>query len=94
MPSFIPSGIFAIGFTEQDVLDIIAKAKTYIKQGKVTMSYGDSGSSASKQFTLPIDQVLMECQFALKKINPTVYNGGSTKKKRILVSDYRSFKHF
>lgn len=94
MPTPVASGIFTIGFTEQDILDIIQKAKTFMKQGKVTMSYGDSGSSASKQFTLPIDQVLIECQYALKKINPTVYNGGSTKKKRILVSDYRAFKDF
>lgn len=94
MPTPVASGIFTIGFTEQDVLDIIQKAKTFMKQGKVTMSYGDSGSSASKQFTLPIDQVLIECQYALKKINPTVYNGGSTKKKRILVSDHRAFRDF
>jgi spore germination protein YaaH len=83
-------GLFVTNWTEAEVLQVQQKAKDFMMQGKVLMSYGDGGSSGSKQFVMPVDQILEECAYALKKLNPSVYGG----KKRILYTDYRAGKDF
>ena len=48
------SGLFVIGFTAAEVLQIQAKAKELLLEGKTLMSWGESGSTASKQFAMPV----------------------------------------
>ena len=80
-----PNGIFTVGFEKHEIEAIQKKAKSFLLAGKVMMSYSDGGSSASKQFSMPVNEVLMECAFALKKL--------SGKQKRILYTDYRAFRY-
>ena len=71
-------GLF-LDFTTSEITTILAKAKTLITEGKTLMAYGIGGRNATKQFTLPIDQVLRECIFALKKKDPATYGHLSTR---------------
>ena len=42
-------------------------------EGKTLMSCGDSGSTATKQFAMPVKEVLEECKFALRTLDPETY---------------------
>jgi hypothetical protein len=66
-------GLFVTGFTAAEVALIQAKAKELLLEGKTLMSWGESGSSASKQFAMPIAEVLAECAHALPILDPTTY---------------------
>ena len=66
-------GLFTTGFTVAEVLQIQAKAKEMLLEGKTLMSWGDSGSTAAKQFAMPIKEVLDECKFALSALAPATY---------------------
>lgn len=78
------SGIF-IGLEEQDLLDLRNKALAAMKQGRNLMSYSDSGSSASKQWSLPPKEMFDEAMFALSKLDPSTYG----RRKTISRSDWR-----
>jgi len=80
-----PNGIFTVGFEKHEIEAIQKKAKSFMMQGKVMMSYSDGGSSANKQFTMPVNEVLLECAYALKKL--------AGKQKRILYTDYRASRY-
>jgi len=71
-------GLF-LNFTTSEITTIQAKAKTLLTDGKTLMSYGIGGRNATKAFTLPIDQVLRECIYALKKKDPATYGHLSTR---------------
>ena len=71
-------GLF-LDFTTSEITTILAKAKALITEGKTLMAYGIGGRNATKQFTLPVDQVLRECRFALKKLDPATYGYLSTR---------------
>ena len=49
-------GLFTVGFTVAEVLRIQAKAKEMLMEGKTLMSWGDSGSNASKQFPMTVKE--------------------------------------
>ena len=66
-------GPFVIGFTAAEVLQIQAKAKELLLEGKTLMSWGESGSTASKQFAMPVREVLEECAHALPVLDPDTY---------------------
>jgi hypothetical protein len=66
-------GLFLIGWSQQDILDVINSAKTSIKQGKTIMSYGEGSTNVSKQFALPPDEALIEAQYALQTLWPATY---------------------
>jgi len=42
-------------------------------EGKTLMSWGDSGSTVQKQFSMPVDRVLAECAHALRVLDPGTY---------------------
>ena len=63
-------GLFIIGFTLAEVIEIQSKAKQLLLEGKTLMSWGESGSSASKQFAMPVSEVLEECAHALPRLDP------------------------
>lgn len=66
------SGIF-IGLSESDILAIRAKAVAMLTEGKTIMSYSDTGTSVSKQFVMPVKEVLAECRMALQQLDPGTY---------------------
>jgi hypothetical protein len=66
-------GLFISGFTISEVLAIQSRAKEFLIEGKTLMTWNEAGSSATKQFTMPIDQVLEECAHALRILDPATY---------------------
>ena len=66
-------GLFTTGLTVAEVLQIQAKAKEILMEGKTLMAWGDSGSTATKQFAMPVKEVLEECKFALRTLDPETY---------------------
>ena len=68
----MPSGLF-VDFSEAEVLAIRSQAKTMLTEGKTIMSWSSGNTSTSKSFVMPVKEVLEECRYALRKINPTDY---------------------
>ena len=66
-------GLFITGFTISEVLAIQQRAKELLLEGKTIMNWNDAETSASKQFTMPVDQVLDECGHALRVLDPSTY---------------------
>lgn len=66
-------GLFTVGFSVSEVLQIQSRAKALLLEGKTLMSWSDSGSSVSKQFPMTVKETLEECAFALQKLQPEVY---------------------
>lgn len=66
-------GLFTTGFSVAEVLQIQAKAKEMLMEGKTTMAWGDSGSTVSKQYPMPVKEVLEECAYALRVLDPATY---------------------
>ena len=66
------TGLF-VNFTESEVLLILSRAKAMVTEGKTILSYGTQGTNVGKAFTLPVDRVIEEANYALKKLNPTQY---------------------
>ena len=66
-------GLFVTGFTVADVLAIQSKAKQMIMEGKTIMSWGDSGTSVTKQFPMTVKETLVECAYALGVLDPATY---------------------
>jgi hypothetical protein len=66
-------GLFIAGFTISEVLAIQQRAKGFLIEGKTLMTWNEAGSSATKQFTMPVDQVLEECAHALRILDPATY---------------------
>jgi hypothetical protein len=66
-------GLFITGFTISEVLAIQQRAKEFLIEGKTLMTWNEAGSSATKQFTMPVDQVLEECGYALRVLDPATY---------------------
>ena len=71
-------GLFITGFTVSEVLAIQQRAKEFLIEGKTLMTWNEAGSSATKQFTMPIDQVLEECAHALRVLDPSTYGRART----------------
>ena len=66
-------GLFVTGFTVSEVLAIQQKAKEFLLEGKTLMNWSDSGTSVGKQFTMPVDEVLVECAHALRILDPDTF---------------------
>lgn len=66
-------GLFVTGFSVAEVLQIQAKAKELLVEGKTVMAWGDSGSTVSKQFPMTVKEVLEECAYALRVLDPATY---------------------
>ena len=66
-------GLFVTGFTVADVLAIQSKAKQMLMEGKTVISWGDSGTSVTKQFPMTVKETLEECAYALCILDPVTY---------------------
>jgi len=82
-------GLFITRFTVAEVLQIQAKAKVYLLEGKTLMQWTDSGSQAIKQFAMPIKEVLEECAYALRILDPATYGP----RRRVAQSRMPPFLH-
>lgn len=71
--SYTAQGLFTVGFTVAEVLAIQAQAKKDVLAGRVITSYGDQGKSVQKQFAMPPREMLAECAYALKHLDPDTY---------------------
>ena len=80
-------GLFVTGFTVSEVLAIQSRAKALLLDGKTIMSWNDSDTNVTKQFTMPVDQVLEECAHALRILDPFAY-GKSQRVASSTVSGY------
>lgn len=80
-------GLFITGFTVAEVIQIQSKAKELLVEGKTVMQWGDSGSTVSKQFPMTVKEVLEECAFALRILNPATYGP----RRRVLQSTVAPF---
>ena len=76
-------GLFTTGFTVAEVLTIQRRAKELLLEGKTILNWNDADTSVSKQFVLPVDQVLDECGHALRILDPATYG-----KSRIAVTSF------
>ena len=66
-------GLFITGFNVTEVLAIQRRAKELLLEGKTIMNWNDADTSVSKQFAMPVDQVLEECAHALRILDPATY---------------------
>ena len=66
-------GLFVTGFTVAEVLAIQSKAKQMLMEGKTVISWGDSGTSVTKQFPMTVKETLDECDYALRVLDPVTY---------------------
>lgn len=63
-------GLFTKGFFRKEVKAIQNKAKEALLEGKTIMSWNDGGgTSVTKQFAMPVADVLAECAYALRKLD-------------------------
>ena len=76
-------GLFTTGFTVAEVLAIQRRAKELLLEGKTILNWNDADTSVSKQFVLPVDQVLEECGHALRILDPATFG-----KPRVAVSSF------
>ena len=68
-------GLFMVGFTVPEIKVIQKKAKTALMEGKTVMSWSDGGTSVSKQFIMPVSEILEECAYALRRLEPATTPG-------------------
>jgi hypothetical protein len=68
-------GLF-VGLPEDTLLQY--KQEALADMGKAVTSYSDSGTSVNKTFGIPPKERLMEINYALSKISPTLYGGAHT----------------
>jgi hypothetical protein len=75
-------GLFTIGFTVAEIIAIQAKAKQFLLEGKTLMAWGESGSTATKQFPMTVADTLDECAHALRALDPQTYG----RRRRVQIS--------
>ena len=80
-------GIFT-GLSVDVVEQIKQAAVKQLIEGKTIMQYSDSGVSVSKQWPIAVDQVLLECNYALRVLDPDTY--GSARSTRRVHSNFGS----
>jgi hypothetical protein len=69
-----PTGCFLI-LSQARIEALVEKAYENLASGRVLMSYSDSGTSVSKDWPMTVEQVLVECRYALQIKDPQQYGG-------------------
>jgi hypothetical protein len=69
-----PTGCFLI-LSQARIEALVEKAYENLASGRVLMSYSDSGTSVSKDWPMSVEQVLVECRYALQIKDPQQYGG-------------------
>lgn len=70
--SYAPQGIL-ITFTENEILRMRDTALKLITENKTIMTYAGEGTSATREFTMPIPELMAEITFALQSRWPAKY---------------------
>lgn len=66
--------LFDVGInTEGEVLAILDKAKKLLYEPKTVMAWGSEGDSSTLDWSLPLDYIISECRYFLKRLNPQKY---------------------
>lgn len=66
--------LFDIGInTEGEVLAILARAKKLLYEPKTIMAWGSEGNTSTLDWALPLDYIISECRYFLKRVNPDKY---------------------
>jgi len=73
--AYQPEGIFREGFTLEEVQGILASAKSKIIDdgGEEIVSWSASGQQAASRFNLKPTELIAECIYALKLLDPENY---------------------
>ena len=69
-----PTGCFLI-LSQARIEALVEKAYENLAAGRVLMSYSDSGTSVSKNWPMTVEQVMVECRYALQIKDPQQYGG-------------------
>jgi hypothetical protein len=69
-----PTGCFLI-LSQARIEALVEKAYENLASGRVLMSYSDSGTSVSKDWPMTVEQVMIECRYALQIKDPQQYGG-------------------
>lgn len=69
-----PTGCFLI-LSQAQIEALVEKAYENLASGRVLMSYSDSGTSVSKDWPMSVEQVMVECRYALQIKDPQQYGG-------------------
>jgi hypothetical protein len=69
-----PTGCFLI-LSQARIEALVEKAYENLASGRVLMSYSDSGTSVSKDWPMTVEQVMVECRYALQIKDPQQYGG-------------------
>lgn len=66
--------LFDVGInTEGEVLAILEKAKKLLYEPKTTVAWSSEGDSETLDWSLPLDYIISECRYFLKRLNPQKY---------------------
>jgi hypothetical protein len=66
--------LFDIGInTEREVLGYLAQAKKFLHEPKTQVAWASEGDSATLDWALPLDYIISECRYFLKRLNPQKY---------------------
>jgi hypothetical protein len=76
--------LFAIGVnTEDQVLGILTKAQKFLYQPLVNKSWASEGDASTLDWSLPLDYIISECIYFLRKVNPAKYTYVATAARQI-----------
>ena len=64
-------GIF-VGLPRETILEIQQRAVNFMLEGKTLMTYSDGVTQGSRQFAMPPSDMLLECKYALERLNGRV----------------------
>lgn len=67
------AGLF-INFSVAEIEEILSAAKAAVLAGKQVVSYSTGGTSVSKQISMPVRDILDECNYALSILDPDRFN--------------------
>ena len=79
--SYKAQGLFVTGFTKAEVLAIQVRAKADVLAGREITSYGDGGKNVGKTRVMEVGQILAECDYALKKLDPSTYGNNRASRR-------------
>lgn len=64
--------------TEDQILSLYQKAYSLLLEGKTFMAATGNGTEFRSEFPIPVTQMLSECRYALRQVNPKVYGHNTT----------------
>jgi len=66
-------GTFLVGFTVAEILQILENHKKILIEVKTVKSWSEGATQVSKEFGMPLQEVIDECNYALRIRDPDNY---------------------